>query len=256
MSPEETYSYPPSSPDGSQPKKRLRLLVLLAIVVVIVLGALAIMVSLKSTPKTTETTEFSITATTPGVKQVTTQTPSIAINFNRPLETNSASVASSPSIITSTSTTDNTLTLTFAAKTLVSAKKYTITINSISSTTGERLTDQLLTFTPTFVGPTTSGGDALINIGLSTDQVNSLFTYISQFDPSAQNVVIDESSIKHYMESPNDAWSPWAVSFSMNVDSTNYKVVSDFDDTEHIQVTIYNATSNQQLFTAGSPGSY
>ena len=256
MSPEENYSYPPSLPDDNQFKKRLRLLLVLAIVLVVVIAAFAILNPHKKPGATTRTTTFSITGIVPGIGGITTQTSSMGINFNMPLKTNSATVTSSPSIITATNITGNMLTLTFVTKTLVSTKHYDITINSISSTTGKRITKQLISFTPSFAGPATSGGDALINIGLSTDQVNSLFADVSQFNPWAQNVVIDQSTIKHYLENPSDAWSPWAVSFSMNVDGTNYNVVGDFNNTESIQVNIYDPATNQQLFTTGSPGSF
>ena len=255
MGPQENHI--PSPPGDNQFRNRKRLLIFLAIAVAVLLVVLAFLGRHQPTPSATNTTNnaFRITTITPDIKHVTTQTTSLTIDFNKSLEAGSATIGSNPSIISGSTVTGNTLTLTFPAKKLLNSLTYTITINGIGSTSGDRLTNQVLTFTPKFVAPTITGEDALVNEGLSTDQANSLSTYIGQFDPWAQNVAIDESTIRHYQEDPTDAWTPWAFGFSMNVDGTNYNVVADFYDTEHVQVKISVPSTGQVLFTAGSPGS-
>jgi hypothetical protein len=262
MNPEETLpNLPnlPSSPDGGRFSKRL-LLLGLGVVVIIALGVVAYFNQHQTTgnhPTTAAITpdKLSITSTDPDVASVTTLTQSLAINFNLPLTAGSATVTASPQIISSTSITGKTLTLTLTPKTLLDAKTYTITIKSISSTSGKSLTNKQITFVPAYSAPTTSGQEALSNVGLSDDQVSSLYTYLSKFNLWAQNVAVDPATVRHFRENPADAWSPWAVSFTVNIDGTNYKAVTDYFDTEHIRIKLSNL-ANQQVYTAGDPGSY
>jgi hypothetical protein len=251
MSPEENYGFPANSqnPVGGRPKIWKRPLVLVGIVVVIIFVVLALLNYNKKPP-------FSITAVSPTVSNITTKTPSMTIYFNQPLSGTGEAVTSSPSIISGVSVTGDKLELTFNSKTLLSSKNYTITVQSISSATGQRLTNKQLSFTPTYVPPTFTGEDALYNIGLTTDQANSVNTYIGQFKPWAQAVSIDQSTIKHYQENPSDPWTSWAVSFTMNVDGTNYNVVGDFNNPQSIRVKVFDPASNNQLFMAGDPGNF
>jgi hypothetical protein len=247
---------------GSSPgfPKRLRLALILLAVVAVILGALALArkpagnsspITSKPDPKV-----LSITSTVPDLATVANTTPSMAVIFNLPLESGSASVTSDPQIISSTSIKGNTLTIIFTPRTLLNAKTYTITIKGLNSTTGVHLTDpKTLTFVATSNPPTTSGQEALSSVGLSEDQVNSIYTYLSQFNLWAQNIAVDPASVRHFRENPSDAWSPWAVGFTVNIDGTAYKAVTDYYDTEHIRIKLNNL-ANQQVYTAGDPGSY
>lgn len=251
MNPETAYGLQTNTtdPEGNRFKKRLRLLIFILVAAVIIFVMLALVSHRKKTPP------FSVTSTVPSITGITTQTPSMAVNFNEPLAAHSASVTSSPSIVTGYSIHGDTLTLTFAPKTLLSSKTYSITIQSITSTTGKKLTNQQTSIKPIYVGPVITGEKALISIGLTTTQVNDINSYVGQFSPWAQNMSIDQTSIRHYMENPSNPWSPWAVSFTMTLDGTQYTVVGDFYSTQDIQVKFSNPSTGQLLFTAGTPGS-
>lgn len=249
MNPEEYYTTTPSQdPGGDQFKKRLRLLIGLVVVMVVVFVVLAIVGHHKGST-------FAVTHTTPTVLGVTTQTPSMTVYFNEPLAAGSASVSSTPTIVTGSSISGNSLKLTFAAKTLVTSKTYFVTIKSISSTTKQQLTNTQISFKPTLAMPTFTGEDALTNIGLTTTQINDINTDVAQFNPYAQTATIDTTSIKHYQVNPSDPWTPWAVGFSMNLDGTNYTVQGAFYDTQDIQVKITDPSTGSQVYTAGSLGS-
>lgn len=244
--------YPPVPQNYNQPNKRLGLIAVVAVVVVVVLGAVLL---LNSHQPGGPNGKFSISTITPGQTSVNTQTTAMAVKFNRSLATGSATVVSSPDIIAATNISGDTLNLAFKPRTLVTQKTYTINIKSISSSAGDQLTNQQISFTPSFAPPTITGQDALTNVGLSNDQVINILNYLSQFNPWAKTVTIDDATLKHFKLNPTDAWSPWAVGFTTNIDGANYYVVGSYYDTEHIQLRISDPVSGQQLFTAGTPGS-
>lgn len=248
MYPEENYTTS-QDPEGDQFKKRLRLLVGLVVVMVVVFVVLAIVGHNKAA------TKFAVTHTTPTVLGVTTQTPSMTVYFNEPLASGSASVSSTPSIVTGSSISGNALKLTFASKTLQTSKTYFISIKSISSTTKQQLTNTQISFKPTLGMPTFTGEDTLVNMGITNAQVNNINTYVAQFSPYAQNVAIDTTSIKHYQLNPSDPWTPWAIGFSMSIDGTPYTVVGSFYDTQDIQVKITDPSTGNVVYTAGTQGS-
>ena len=252
MNPNELSGYPDNSPSGNQSNTRLLLIALGVVVVVIII---AVLIFLKPHQPGGSTGKLSITGTNPDTTAVATQTESLAISFNQPLQSGSASVSADPGIITGNNISGDTLTLNFAPKTLKAGSKYTVTIKSIKSVSGDELTDDQLSFIPSVQEPNTTGEDSLSNIGLSTDQVTSVIMAVAQFDPYVKNEDINVSTIKHFRLNPADAWSPWAVSFSVSVDGTNYNVVGSYFDTQHIQVKIFDPASGQQLFVTGDPGS-
>jgi hypothetical protein len=257
--PTEGIKVNPGLNGPSDDSKRFRLLaILVGVAVVILVCVLAFSRHTSPTAKhnATAPTAFTVTGTTPQLNTLNTQSPSLTINFSKTLAAGSASITSNPHIITATSISGKTVTLTLTPRTMLNSKTYTVDIASISDTTGERITSKTLKFTPSFAGPIVSGEDILTNEGLSSVQLSSLNSYLAGFDPWAQNISIDPSSVKHYQVSQTDEWSPWAYSFAMTIDGAAYNVVCAFDDTEDLQVTINNASNNQQVFQTGSVGSY
>jgi len=247
----QNYSYPPVPQNTNQPKKRLGFIAIVAVVIVIVLGAILF---LKPHQPATSSTKFGINTITPSQTSVTTQTTTMAIKFNRSLAIGSATVVASPNIIAATNISGDALNLAFKPRTLIAQKTYTITIKNLSSSSGDQLATQQLSFAPSFAPPTTTGQDTLTDVGLSDDQVISIMNYISQFDPWAKTVTIDDATLRHFKLNPTDAWSPWAVGFTANIDGANYYIVGSYYDTEHIQLKVSDPVSGRQLFTAGTPG--
>lgn len=254
MNPNELPSYPATSPDGKQSNTRL-LLITLGVVVVVIIIAILLFLKPNQSGSNTTTGKLRITGTIPDTTSVATQSDELVINFSEPLRSGSASISSDPQIISGSLISGDALTINFTPKTLKAGSKYTITIKSISSTSGDQLTNDQLSFIPSVQAPAVSGDDALSNIGLSTDQVNSIELAIAQFNPYAKAVTINTASVKHFRSNPTDAWSPWAVSFSATIDGANYTVVGSYFDAQHIQTKVLDPASGQQLFVTGDPGS-
>jgi len=254
VNPNELPSYPAAGPEGGNQSNTRLLLIALGVVVVIII--IAIMVFLKPHQSGSNTGgKLSVTGTNPDTTAVATNSDSLAISFSEPLQSGSAQVSSDPKIITGSSISGDTLTLKFPPKTLKSGSRYTITLNSIKSTSGSELTNDQLSFIPSIQEPTTSGEDSLLNVGLSNDQVHNIVMGIAQFDPYAKEEDFNSSTIKHFRLNPSDAWSPWAVSVTVAVDGANYNVVSSYFDTQHVKVQVLDPATGQQLFTTGDPGS-
>lgn len=254
MNPEQSNLPPFSSlgsfdsPSSGRSKKPF---IILAAGLVFLLVVLALfMLGKPSTKHTNTPAEFSMTGTSPSGYGITTQVTTLAVNFNRQLSSVKPSVTSNPSIISSTSVSGKTLTISFTPDKLTKNTRYSITIASISDTTGQRLTNQKLVFTPAFQPPTFTGESGLYDKGLSTDQVQSLESYISDFKPWASSVSIDQASINHYKDR-NSAFDYWHIAFTMDVDGTTYNVVTNYTATLKIQVIILDPASGNQLFEEG-----
>jgi hypothetical protein len=239
----ESYSSPSG---GIRSKRRLGIII---VVVVLLLGVLTLSSHLGSPP-------FNIVGTTPKLKNMTTKARSLAVNFSQPISAKGLSITSSPSIVTSSNISGKTLTLRLAADTLLNTKTYVITIKSVSDTSGTQLLNQKLSFTPVHVGAVFVNEYALYSVGLSTNQASILNSYLSQFKPWASTVTVNTSSIKHYLDSPSDPWSPWDVSCTVSIDGTNYNVITSYDNTNSLQLKVFDPTSGNQLFAAGSVGSF
>jgi hypothetical protein len=248
MNPQDNYGFPvtPEDPGDTKFKKRLRLLGILAAIMVVVFIVLIIISNRKP---------LTITSYNPTLSVITTQAPTLKLTFNMPLVSTSASVTSNPSIITSSNVSGNTLTLNLKARTMLILHTYTITIKSLQATTGQKLVNKVVSFSPKFATPFVTGEEGLKSIGLTDQQVADINNYNAQLSPWAQTVEVDTGSIKHYMLNPSDPWSPWAVSFTESIDGYNYNVVGSFYNTQDIQVQITDPSTNTQVLNAGSPGS-
>lgn len=248
MNPKDNYGFPttPEDPGDTKFKKRLKLLGILAVVLVIVLVVIMIIGNRKP---------LTITNYNPSLSVITTQAPALKLTFNMPLVSTSASVTSNPSLVASSTISGNTLTLNLKARTMLILHTYTITIKSLQATTGQKMTNKVISFSPKFAAPFITGEETLKGIGLTDQQVTDINNYNAQLSPWAQTIEVDTGSVKHYMLNPSDPWSPWAVSFTESIDGYNYNVVGSFYSTQDIQVEITDPNTNTQVLNAGSPGS-
>lgn len=248
MNPQDNYGLPATQvePNDDSFKKRLRLLAILLVVIVIVFGTIFFF---------THQTPLQITSTNPSLSTITTQAPTLKLTFNMPLAAKSASVTSNPSIVTDSSVSGSTLTLTLKEQTMLILHTYTINLQNLRSISGRKLKNGQVSFSPKFATPFITGEESLKSIGLTDQQVTDINNYNAQLSPWAQTVEVDTGSIKHYMLNPSDPWSPWAVSFTESIDGNNYNVVGSFYNTQDIQVTITNPSTNTQVLSAGTTGS-
>lgn len=248
MNPNENYNYSVTagSAGSESTSKRRRLLIILAVIIFIGLAVWIYFASQKP---------LQLTSTDPILTKITTQAPTLKLTFNMPLAASSASVSAIPNIIVNSSVSGNTLTLILKERTMLTLHTYTLYLQNVRSTSGRKLKVPHVSFDPKFAAPFITGEEGLINVGLTNQQVSNINTYNSQLNPWAQTVAIDDSTIKHFQLNPSDPWTPWAVSFTENIDGTNYNVVGSFYDAQDIKVTITDTSTGTQVLSAGSPGS-
>jgi len=94
--------------------------------------------------------------------------------------------------------------------------------------------------------------DALIDTGLTTDQVNDLKTKLFQFKPNSQHIELKVNSIYREPHNPNVDTS-FKIDFATTIDDMEYKAVIDYSDLSTVHVVLYNPvgqvmfdSSNQQ----------
>lgn len=248
MNPNENYDYPVTSAGSTDDSSRKRRRLLIVIAAVVVLG-IAVWIYFASQKP------LQIISTDPSLTKITTQAPTLKLTFNMPLAASSASVTAIPNIVISSKVSGNTLTLTLRGHTMLVLHTYTLYLQNVRSTSGRKLKDPHVSFNPKFAAPFITGEEGLINIGLTNQQVSDINAYNSQLKPWAQTVSVDGSTIKHFQLNPSDPWTPWAVSFTENIDGTNYNVVGSFYNTQDIKVTITDPATGTQVLSAGNPGS-
>jgi hypothetical protein len=139
-----TYSDPSSTP-SSFTKKRLIVLGVLVLLVIVCIGLLGFGVK-----QHVSSEQFKVVSTTPATSNVADVSPSFSVTYTKPLSKNNLSVTSSPSIITSYGIKGSTLDIDLAEP-LTNGKRYTITVTSITDTTGKKLLNQQFTFKPKYV---------------------------------------------------------------------------------------------------------
>lgn len=98
---------------------------------------------------------FRVTGLTPQPSaNFASSTPVFKVKFNKALSDKGIAVVSDPMIIESTEVSGNTLNIKIQAP-LKNKQKYTITINSVFSTTGQKLSNKKYTFTAKDIDPAT-----------------------------------------------------------------------------------------------------
>jgi hypothetical protein len=108
---------------------------------VLVIVAVALFVVLVVLP-------FHVVGTNPSSQSVTTLTPFFDIEFNKTLSSSGLAVSSNPSIVRSFSVQNKTLVINLSPLLLSGGKTYTITVNSVKSTSGQELLNKTFSFSP------------------------------------------------------------------------------------------------------------
>jgi hypothetical protein len=251
------------------PITRLRKPIIIAIIVIIVLVVGLI------TVRVHQLSQFRITTSNPSLNNVATISPFLKLTFNRQLTNNGFSISSSPSIITGHTISGNQLDLTLNSPSspLNDNKTYTITL-SIAATDGERITNKQITFTPKYVPsqdiPKDQGAailqhqvetqeapskeninfvneDALINDGVTTEQIDSMEQAFFLFDKTAKSVTIDASSVQQAPVNPASTSSIFTMNFTVTIDQTTYQAQLNYneDDLASIELFLTNSQGTQ-----------
>lgn len=93
------------------------------------------------------------------------------------------------------------------------------------------------------------GTDALLNVGLSSAQVNAIEEYLFQYQPNASAISIDGSSVTPGPHDPNSV-SPFTDTFIVNFDTTAYKASVSYTDTNNVNLTLYNLQNGAAVYAS------
>jgi hypothetical protein len=91
--------------------------------------------------------------------------------------------------------------------------------------------------------------NALINSGISSDQINDLEQHFFSYKPSVKTVAVDASSVEPGPHNPNTDTS-FTMNFNVSIDSVSYKATISYADTETVRLYLYNA-SGALVFDSG-----
>jgi len=196
----------------------------------------------------------------------------MAFDFNHKLAANGVRFTVTSNIIGSSSINDKVFTVQFN-QSLRAGHTYTITLNSVSSTTGETLSHLIYKFTPAVIPydqlpsdqkqailkhqanqPYTKesinyeGLGALLDKGSSTQQIDSLkqafYTYSRSSSKQFKSVTVDASSIEY---KPLDREKPSLTDtlyFDTAIDGTRYKATLEETDLATVRLYLYDPATN------------
>jgi len=246
---------------------RKQLKIIAAVVLILLLGWLGYLIYLSTT--------FHATDTNPSLSSVATVTPFLEINFNRPLSSSGVNVTSSPSIINSYSVSGDQLKLNFPPM-LQQNRAYTVTVESISDTTGKQLKNLHFTFTPKYIstgnlpedqqqailkrqaaaapqsaGATFAGTEGLINNGLTTTQVQVFESDLMSFS-QANKLNLNTVVVNTVNPGPLNGSGTFTLNFVVSINSTNYNATITYSGITTIELTLTNS-QGVQVYNAGSP---
>jgi hypothetical protein len=245
-------------------QRRTRRMLLLASLALVAIMAIIITLSIRSAHK------LRVLSTNPTTETITTVSPYLKVTFNQKLSTKNVKLSSNPSIIKSYQIVNDVLVinLTSVESALDSSKEYTITVNTLSSDSGSRLSNQAFTFTPQDATPSNLPGDqqqalqredqaagnpattddidfegveSLFDQPISIAPILGLQHAFLQFKPYAQSVTVDNTSIHSVQQG-----SPTIEEFSLTIDNTSYRAKLTF--TESIARLYLYDTGGKQVF--------
>lgn len=228
-------------------------------------------------------TGFRVLNTDPATSKITTITPFLKVTFSEPLSKDGLSVSADPNIIDSTSIDGSTLTIMLQAPTTEDTT-YKITLNSITSTTGNTIKNKVFSFKPTFTNPvglpedqekvlkerdnnkpytvsfiTFNGTVELQKRGVTSDQIdqfkNGMFQYFTSINQKIKTVDIDAASVVTPPYNPEDANTTFVILFNVTLDGqTQRKIRLDYANLTAAQTRIYDVATNAQIFDSGMLG--
>ena len=94
------------------------------------------------------------------------------------------------------------------------------------------------------------GMSALVDQGITSDQIDVLKLAFFRFKPYAGSVSINTQSIKTL---PHNLGDPFVNTFGVAVDSQNYNAKVSYSDSQNIRLQLYNPRSGQLIFDSSPP---
>ncbi len=246
--------------------KQLRLMAVILFVVLLALGGF----------KLYQLSQFRVISTNPDVSDVAALTPFFNIKFNRQLSDQGLSVSADNSIINSYKVNGDTINIDLNNSMNV-GQEYTITIQNVSDTDGATISNKNFTFSPKDIpidqlpddqqqalknkkppkadqeqaGPAFNGFSSLVDHGLTTDQTNILTQAFSDFAPKATTITVDPNSIAAAPHNPNVDVT-FATNFNVTINSTKYRAVIRYADTESLELLLYNPATGKLVYDSGT----
>lgn len=222
--------------------------------------------------------QFHITGTESNLNQVASIAPYLKINFNKPLSTQGLSVSSSPSVIGSSVVNGDVLMLSFKQNTLSTQTSYTITIASVFDTSGTRLTDQKLTFTPKSIAYNNLPKDqqqaivnaqdkypyavntiwyvntnSLLTYGVTAAQLSNLqqafFNFSTSIGKQYQKITLGSISVVPH--DPNSASTVSSITFTALLDTDQFNARIDYSNLNDIELYLFNPQTDAQVYDSG-----
>lgn len=223
-----------------------------------------------------QSTYFRVAGTEPRLSNITTVTPYIHVKFNRVLSGDNLKISDPGKIMESRGLNDKTLELNLNLGKLKAGDKHTITIESIQSDKGEKITGKKLSFTvkegsldklspeeqtaalnrqdrfpysPDVIG--FDGTTDLLDAGVTSDQYygfkQAVYEFSKTINKEFNSVRIYKASIAH-PENTDPIKS--TTSFTVDADGTTYAMQLDTWDITVAQLRVYDAQTNALLFTS------
>ncbi len=224
--------------------------------------------------------KFHVVNTDPGTNNVASISPFFKLNFNKPVSPSGFAASASPRFYSSYKIGGKTVTFSLNIP-LSQAQTYTLTINHVSSTSGDQLSNLKFSFKPQAANdqnvsqsqsqallqqqsqkpPSKNnvnfvGFDALLNYGVTNAQLNNLEQAFFDFKNTAQTVTIDNDSIKAVPHDPNSASMSDSINFTTKVDSIGYNARIDYSNITELRLYLYSINGNSLIFdskTINSP---
>ncbi|HSX46307.1 MAG TPA: hypothetical protein VLG27_04905 [Candidatus Saccharimonadia bacterium] len=221
---------------------------------------------------------FRVVSTVPGLNGIGTSSSFLQINFNRELSSNGLSLSSSPAVIDSYKASGKSL-IIYLNSPMTIGQTYTIIFNKVSDTKGETMTNRSLAFVPkdlstqqvvsnqggagktkpapyTLDSITIGGEERLLNVGVTTDIINSLkqdiFQYATSSNQQIRNFdVVETSDIQHQAPSMTpDGSEAWQFQVTLNKKTTLTARISS-PDASAARLYLYDSSGNL-IFDSGT----
>jgi Bacterial Ig-like domain len=217
--------------------------------------------------------KFHVVSTNPGTSSVSLISPFLDVNFNKQLVPSSLVINSSSGLVSSYYVQGKSIVINLNTP-MNEGQTYSVNITQIADTTGDKLSDISVSFTPKnialqnlpqdqqaailkkqtgYQNPLNSviysGVSYLTDNGISVVQINQLETDFLQFKPSAKNVSISPNGVEVYKNNSSISVS-FSVDFSVTIDGTSYKAVGTYSGINSIALVLYNPQTSGQVYSS------
>ncbi len=222
--------------------------------------------------------QFHLVGSTPGKTSISTISPYVTLNFNQTLVSGGAQVDANPGVFSSYAISGKSITFNLATP-LTTGKNYAITIHSLASTKGSKITTVVFSFktkvipfqklpqdqqaailknqtarTPSRDSITYEGTNTLLDHGISATQVNDLKQALFNFT-QIQHKTVSTVTLTNPVFIPFDPHGTSGVAsstFSVTFDSGSpYNATFSFSGLSTGRLLLVTPTSGQQVYDSG-----